>query len=320
MSPWIAVVGGFLGAGKTTLILRAAKMLAERGVRSAVILNDQGEDLVDTELARARGFAAEQVTGGCFCCRYPDLVDAVDRLQEFDVIFAEPVGSCTDVASTVVGPLLATGLRVAPFTVVVDPGRELTDENVGFLVSSQLAEADIVCVSKSDVAPESGIRGRRVSGKTGQGVAEWLDELFAGTMTPGERILDLDYERYAAAETALTWLDARLIAELDPPLSPAMLIGPMIERLNAGLSILHLKVIDRTAGSYLKAAITGKGSEAVIDGNLASSPASRHDLLLNIRALDSPESLERAVRKELPGGGSLNLKCFRPNVPVRRDL
>ena len=51
--PQLVVVGGFLGAGKTTLILAAARLLAERGLRSAIILNDQSESLVDTELVRS---------------------------------------------------------------------------------------------------------------------------------------------------------------------------------------------------------------------------------------------------------------------------
>jgi G3E family GTPase len=49
--PWIVLVGGFLGAGKTTLLLAAAKELKSRGLRSALILNDQGDALVDTEYA-----------------------------------------------------------------------------------------------------------------------------------------------------------------------------------------------------------------------------------------------------------------------------
>ena len=54
--PWIAIVGGFLGAGKTTLILAAAKELERRGIRSAVILNDQGNELVDTGYATTMEF------------------------------------------------------------------------------------------------------------------------------------------------------------------------------------------------------------------------------------------------------------------------
>jgi G3E family GTPase len=107
MKPLVAVVGGFLGAGKTTLILKAARILATRGVRAAAVLNDQGDELVDTELARRSGIPADQVPGGCFCCRFPDLLDAIERLvaHEPEIIFAEAVGSCTDVAATTLRPL-----------------------------------------------------------------------------------------------------------------------------------------------------------------------------------------------------------------------
>ena len=68
--PLIVLVGGFLGAGKTSLILAAARILEARGLRCAVILNDQGKELVDTSLAAAQRILAREVTGGCFCCRF----------------------------------------------------------------------------------------------------------------------------------------------------------------------------------------------------------------------------------------------------------
>ena len=108
--PWIVMVGGFLGAGKTTLLLAAANELGKRGLRSAVILNDQGEDLVDTQYASFHDLQRGEITGGCFCCRFSELVRVIDRLKEFapEVIFAEPVGSCTDLSATTLKPLLDT--------------------------------------------------------------------------------------------------------------------------------------------------------------------------------------------------------------------
>ena len=74
-------LGGFLGAGKTTTLVRAALALQARGERVAVVTNDQGEDLVDTAVSRrALGAAAGEVTGGCFCCRFDELAEVVDRL------------------------------------------------------------------------------------------------------------------------------------------------------------------------------------------------------------------------------------------------
>ena len=51
--PTFVVVGGMLGAGKTSLIVAAARRLAEQGRRVGVVTNDQGSGLVDTALLRA---------------------------------------------------------------------------------------------------------------------------------------------------------------------------------------------------------------------------------------------------------------------------
>ena len=42
------MVGGFLGAGKTTTIGRLAGMLTKQGHRVGIVTNDQAADLVDT--------------------------------------------------------------------------------------------------------------------------------------------------------------------------------------------------------------------------------------------------------------------------------
>src|SRR5690554_4272463 len=61
------MVGGFLGAGKTTALLRLAEYLTARGRRVGLITNDQSSGLVDTALVDARGYPVQEITGGCFC-------------------------------------------------------------------------------------------------------------------------------------------------------------------------------------------------------------------------------------------------------------
>src|SRR5580693_3037900 len=93
------MIGGFLGAGKTTTLARLARFYQGRGQKVGLVTNDQAQDLVDTTSLRAQGFAVEEVAGACFCCRFDDLVGKVGRLEESDrpdVLLAEPVGSCTD--------------------------------------------------------------------------------------------------------------------------------------------------------------------------------------------------------------------------------
>jgi len=93
------IVSGFLGSGKTTAIIGAARALVDEGLKVGIVTNDQGRYLVDTAFFQRAAFPTVEVTGGCFCCNYQDLESQLQQLQERaqpDVIFAESVGSCAD--------------------------------------------------------------------------------------------------------------------------------------------------------------------------------------------------------------------------------
>lgn len=337
MKPTIVFVGGFLGAGKTTLILAAARELSKRGMRSAAILNDQSDSLVDTQLAELHGVPSGEVTAGCFCCRLSDLTVQLEAMLAYApaVIFAEPVGSCTDIAATVLHPLLQDGAyRVAPFTVLVDPRRAETlmregaDNDIAFLFRKQLDEADLVCITKSDVhptPPELGISGvRQISARTGQGVAAWLDEVLANELSSHKDVLDIDYARYAQAEAALSWLNLHAIFQARVPISPAMLLGPWLDGIDrattgAGIQIVHLKAFAQATTGYLKAALCANGEEPMVEGLLDASPSTQHEITLNIRALADPDSLSAIVSRELQQldghFAEFTMRCFRPAAP-----
>src|SRR5689334_22467670 len=125
------MIGGFLGAGKTTAVARLARWLSNQGARVGLITNDQGSHLVDTTMLTASGFPVQEIPGGCFCCRFNSLVDAAKRLTAEarpDVFIAEPVGSCTDLVATVSYPLrqmYGANFVISPLSVLVDPIRAL---------------------------------------------------------------------------------------------------------------------------------------------------------------------------------------------------
>ncbi len=337
--PIVVPLGGFLGAGKTTLILAASRILHSRGLLAAAILNDQGQNLVDTEFIATFGIAADQVTGGCFCCRFSDLIDAAERLRAHspDVIFAEAVGSCTDISATTLQPLklyYSDQFRLAPYTVLVDPerAREIesspADSDLRFLFQTQITEADLVCFNKSDRYNEfpnvTGAPVRYLSALTGQGVSEWLDEALAGEIPAGTKILEIDYDRYARAEAALAWLNCSVRVMPNPPLSPAMLIGPFVDDLQraisgAGFRIAHLKLSDDSSAGYLKASVVSNEQEPLVHGMLDASPSGEHRLLLNIRAEGDPAALRGIVERhiaKLPGRFEIdNMQCFSPAPP-----
>lgn len=336
--PWIVVLGGFLGAGKTTLILAAARELERRGKRCAILMNDQGSELVDTRLAELHGLPSGEVTGGCFCCRFSGLMEAAAQLRAFapDVIFAEPVGSCADIVATVLRPLeeYRQTYRIAPFTVVIDPqranalNRPESDADLGFLFRKQMEEADLLCFNKADLYPDlpdmPGRTVRQISAATGQGVSAWLSEVLSGTLVSSRDNLDIDYEQYARAEAALTWLNFGATLRLSYAATPLMAIGPFLDALvgnltDAGVSIVHLKMIAAAPTGFVKAAMCSNDQEPQIEGNLDASPSETMDLLLNLRALGPVELLRASVEAQLTQfDGTLDavhLECFTPAAP-----
>ncbi len=336
--PLLVLVGGLLGAGKTRLLLRAAEIVMGRGLNTAIITNDQAEGLVDTSISARTVERVEEVAGGCFCCRFDAFASAAERLRchNPDAIFAEPVGSCTDLAATVLRPfrdLYGSEFRLAPLSVLVDPSRIdeilMGDSDVAYLFRKQLEEADLVCFTKADLGiPPRPLAARKperfLSAKTGEGVAAWLDEISSGHLAAGGNSIELDYSRYAHAEAALGWLNARFELELETWAPPIALVGPLIDEIDrklseAGARIAHLKLIDETPFGFLKAVTCRTGEEPEIEGDLLSPPSSRHNMILNLRAQADPcvlrEVLEAALAT-MPAPVNISaLSAFRPAPP-----
>ncbi len=229
----VHLVGGFLGSGKTTAIRSACELLRQRGNAASVITNDQGTLLVDTAFLQG-SHPTREVTGGCFCCRYDELVEllAEARRDGAQHVFAEAVGSCADLVATVVRPLLRSASgpvdRVS-FTAMVDARlliRLLAGEplpwsgDVAYLFLEQLREAPLLVASKWDLVTEGygiPVPGQTVlcqDGRTPAGVARWVDALcdpgHTATADAGACELGIDYARYGAGEEALAWLDAEV--------------------------------------------------------------------------------------------------------------
>jgi hypothetical protein len=336
--PLFVFVGGFLGAGKTTLILSASRLLAGRGKRVAMITNDQDSALVDTRLAAAHQLAAREVAGGCFCCRFSDLLHEAAALRDYapDIIFAEPVGSCIDLSATILQPLkrlYENDYQLAPLTVLIDPHTAMRAQrgdlgaDLDYLYRHQLAEADLVCVTKKDLYSEPPALSVpidvAVSGVSGEGVAEWIDELLSGKRVVGARLLEVDYDRYAEAEAALAWLNLHATVRLSPPESPALLCGPLLDRLaeelrKRGTFIAHLKVFDQSPSGWLKASITGNSTPKP-EGDLLAEPSEQHEVAINLRALADPDEMRElvtSVLKEIDGDIEIrHLRAFRPARP-----
>ena len=159
----IHLLGGFLGSGKTTAIQQAVMILQQQAIKAGVIVNDQGSQLVDGAFFNSLQYPMREVVNGCFCCRYHDLEAGIQSLKEeqgAEVVFAETVGSCTDIVATVVKPLLQyrpadrvslsvfADARLLPLML---SGQSPFDASIQYIYLKQLEEAGLIVVSKIDL-------------------------------------------------------------------------------------------------------------------------------------------------------------------------
>ena len=322
------MLGGFLGAGKTTAMARLARFYMDRGQKVGLVTNDQAQDLVDTHTLREQGFPVEEVAGACFCCKFDELIDKVgvlDTAQRPDVILAEPVGSCTDLVATVVQPLkdlYGARFSVAPYAVLFKPshGLKILKDEAGagfspkaaYIFRKQLEEADVILLNRIDeltpaqadelaglvAARFPGTPLLRVSAKTGDGfdaVTHLLDQ--DGNF--GHKILDIDYDTYAEGEAELGWLNSSLRVTAAAPFDLDALLLDVVQALkeslqSAGAEVAHLKAIGLWEGFFGVANLVSS-QEAPTLSLPSRCRAKEADLILNARVAIDPAELERHV-------------------------
>jgi len=92
----ICLISGFLGSGKTTLMIDLGKRLGRKGKRVAIIVNEVGEVGVDGALIDAYGLNSVELTEGCICCSLSGTLQNTLRVvandYKADIIFIEPTG------------------------------------------------------------------------------------------------------------------------------------------------------------------------------------------------------------------------------------
>src|SRR5688500_11914133 len=231
--PRYIVVGGFLGAGKTTAIAHLGQLFAKLEHKIGVVTNDEGTELVDTAQLRAVGFHVEEVTGGAFGTQPDALIKAAQRLtaQRCDIIFAECSGTSGNLHATLLKPVaekFGATVSIAPLSVLVDPVRAARvfrlqpggtfSEQLSYIYRKQIEEAEILVINKTDlVSPALLVKVRKalteiapnasiceVSTRTGAGFDEWNACLTSKHHAPAAETA-FDTKIYSEAEALLGW-------------------------------------------------------------------------------------------------------------------
>lgn len=352
----LIIIGGFLGAGKTTAVISLADQIRKSGKTAAVITNDQTAGLVDTELVRQSGFPTQEVSKGCFCCNFHDFARCLHQLRaeyDPDIILAEPVGSCTDLLSTIMKPIKnkeAGSFYPAPLSVLVDPQRLDTlgpggsnpfrRPEVSYLFLKQLEEADLIVLNKIDtLAPSQLTRYLNllhqnfpnakvlpVSAKTGAGLDGWLAELdqVPSFDKPSPAIA---YDTYAAAEAALGWLNATAALTAPNGFKLDSFLVSLGENIRTALEkreeeIAHLKLCAIGSEDLSKLSCVGMHSPVSLDRKTDETCNNAY-LIMNIRAACAPdkllsisnEILDKTASEQNISLSARKTDCFAPSYP-----
>lgn len=307
----IHLLSGFLGSGKTTAVQQACRLLAKKGIPTAVITNDQGDQLVDGGFFSHLGIPGREVTNGCFCCNYNDLDRCIRSLSDPNhpaILFAESVGSCADLVATVLKPLLKQYPGWHPtISVFADAGllpdiledHTVFDPSVRYIYLKQLEEAQVIVVSKTDqfrnLSEIHRLLAQKFPAKTilyqnsydPEQIAKWLQTLENLSPTPLPS-LEIDYDFYGAGEAQLAWLDQQLEIE-SPTLDAREAALSLLTRLSqTPYPIGHLKgLLDNT--TKISFTSTGAGPHP---GN---HPARIATLLINARIQTTPSILSTVI-------------------------
>ncbi|MGE5809166.1 MAG: CobW family GTP-binding protein [Nitrospirota bacterium] len=162
----VVQIAGYLGSGKTTLIIALSKQIARDGTRVAILVNDVGVVPVDGAVMQEYGLTVKDIGGGCICCQVAgSLMKTLDTLANDirpDIVIIEPTGIAVPgaIRQTVLLSARKHPVENGHTVVLFDTSRAsklLTYDTLKRLVSLQIKDATIIGLSKSDLVVASEI-------------------------------------------------------------------------------------------------------------------------------------------------------------------
>ncbi len=329
------IVGGFLGAGKTTAIISAAKYYVEQGKRVAIITNGYSTSIVDTEYIKYQGYDIVTVAGGLLGSDFSLFSERILELSKkgiYDYILVEPDGSCVDLVATMMKPIRYGKIgycKLMPLSVIVDPIRLMNEvisidrylpKETEYLMLKQMEEADIIVINRSDMLGKSDIQRIEsffrikytskqvlyISSRRSSGIDIWLSEcerLSLNSKIYARNSLDLNYDVYARAEAQLGWLSLSTSVTMQKRISGNFFVSSVADKIKKSLKaesceIAHMKIYMETSVSICKLSCLSIYRDNIMDYKLKTQIDSGR-LIINMRVSISSEKLQEIVNTSL---------------------
>ncbi len=153
----VIVIGGFLGSGKTSTIIRLGTELSALGKKVAIIVNEIGEIGIDGDIISKYGLDTTELTSGCICCSLKVNMKITISLlmKDFqpDILLIEPTGiAFPQVIKNEINLMDLKGTVVAPLVTLIDGSRfkQLMKEVKHFSMR-QIIDAEVMGINKIDL-------------------------------------------------------------------------------------------------------------------------------------------------------------------------
>jgi hypothetical protein len=166
-----------------------------------------------------------------------------------------------------------------------------------------------------------------MSARTGEGFAG-LCEFLEQRGEFGRRVLEVDYDVYAAGEAELGWLNSQVAITAARPFALDDLLVDVVRRLQVefaqrGAETAHLKAIGMWEGVYAVANLVSSFTEPELSLD-SRCRVPRAEIVVNARVSIDPAELDGLVRAAVAAAGAAvngearfqTLQSFRPGRPV----
>lgn len=164
----VLILGGFLGSGKTSLLMQLAGYIADSPASDAsdsaykvvILENEVGKEGIDDKLLRGNGFNVENLFNGCACCTLSgELVTAAAAIEEHyhpGWLIIETTGLAYP---GLIQDNLANGIGMSSRVCTVTDASRWNRLRVPMhaLLEGQADRADIILINKTDLAPEESL-------------------------------------------------------------------------------------------------------------------------------------------------------------------
>ncbi len=192
----IYILGGFLGSGKTTFLMKIADHFLDKGLKVSLLVNEAGTIGVDGATLKSEGYTATELPNGCICCSMAGSMQEslmnIKNDYDPDILIIEPTGIAFSGKVKEAIEIINYQCEFIRIIGIFDgPRFRLFSEKKKDFYLKQLIDSDVLVMNKMDLTPDDvkeqatewmnanipNVKVIPVTATTGEGIDEVFREL-----------------------------------------------------------------------------------------------------------------------------------------------